>query len=170
MFCTFREFKNIKFKYSNLNVIYKFYIIYMPLYLLSGDKPEIAALNFPSNVIYGKRTAVTCTVIDGDPPFSFSWFKDGVELKETQGIFIQEASDGFTSTLSIAKVEAISNGNYSCRVKNSKGMEEKHDVLLVKGNELIFRVLFFTLSFHIVSKYHIHISNISLVGGILNLS
>ena len=73
-------------------------------------------------------------MIDGDPPFSFAWYKDGMELKEIQGFNIQETSDGFTSTLSIPKLEASSNGNYSCKVSNSKGIDQKYGLLLVKGN------------------------------------
>lgn len=99
----------------------------------SGDKPEIA-VNFPVNLIYGKRITVTCTAIDGDPPFSFAWLKDGRELSNIQGITVKEDSDGYVSTLFISKLEASSNGNYTCRVRNSKGMDEKHGVLLVKGN------------------------------------
>lgn len=91
---------------------------------------------------FGKRTAVFCTVIDGDPPFSFSWFKDGRELKEGSGFNLQEAPDGFSSTLSIPKLEANSNGNYSCRVTNSKGNDEKHSILLVKGNDYIYIYFF----------------------------
>lgn len=98
-----------------------------------GNKPEIA-VHFPSNLIYGKRITVMCTAIDGDPPFTFSWLKDGQELNNVQGITIKEDSDGYSSTLFISKLEASSNGNYTCRVRNPKGMDEKHGVLLVKGN------------------------------------
>lgn len=72
--------------------------------------------------------------MDGDPPFSFMWYKDGMELKGIQGYNSQETSDGFTSTLSISKLEASSNGNYTCKVSNAKGTDQKHGVLLVKGN------------------------------------
>lgn len=117
------------------------------LYTFLGSKPEIAPLQFPVNMKIGKRTAVFCTVIDGDPPFSFSWFKDGIELKEGAGFNLQEAPDGFTSTLSIPKLEANSNGNYSCRVTNSKGKDEKHSILLVKGNDYYKSFLFHKMFF-----------------------
>lgn len=83
--------------------------------------------------MFGKRVAVTCTAIDGDSPFSFSWLKDGADLIETQGVTIQGAPDGFASTLYISKLQASSNGNYTCRVSNTKGVDEKHAILLVKG-------------------------------------
>lgn len=88
---------------------------------------------------------MACTVVDGDPPFSFTWYKDGAELKEIQGFNIQETSDGFTSTLSIPKLEASSNGNYSCKVSNSKGMDKKYGMLLVKGSYCIY--IFFKTNF-----------------------
>lgn len=95
------------------------------------------AVQFPSNLSYGKRITIACTAVDGDPPFTFSWLKDGHELQEIQGVTIQQSPDGFASTLFISKLEANSNGNYTCRVKNSKGMDEKHGVLLVQGNNTI---------------------------------
>lgn len=88
---------------------------------------------------------MACTVVDGDPPFSFTWYKDGAELKEIQGFNIQETSDGFTSTLSIAKLEASSNGNYSCKVSNSKGMDRKYGMLLVKGSYSIYTLILLIL-------------------------
>lgn len=84
-----------------------------------------------------------CTAVDGDPPFTFSWLKDGHELQETQGVTLRQAPDGFASTIFISKLEANSNGNYTCRVKNSKGMDEKHGVLLVKGNGNDFFFFFY---------------------------
>lgn len=108
--------------------------------IFPGSKPEIAPLHVPVNLKFGKRTAVTCTVIDGDPPFSFLWYKDGMELKEISGLIIQEASDGFTSTLSIPKLEANSNGNYTCKVSNSRGMDQKHGLILVQGSYFIYNL------------------------------
>lgn len=101
-----------------------------------GNKPEVS-VQFPVNLTYGKRVTVTCTAVDGDPPFIFSWFKDGSEIKETHGITIRRTSDEFASTLFISKLDATSNGNYTCRVKNAKGMDEKHGILLVKGKNFI---------------------------------
>lgn len=77
---------------------------------------------------------MVCVVVDGDPPFKFTWFKDGKDVTDIPGIS-SAVVDDFTSTLSIETLGALSNGNYSCRVSNNAGMDEKHDVLLVNGEK-----------------------------------
>lgn len=104
------------------------------MYILTGStKPEVAPLHFPSELKFGKRAALYCSVLDGDPPFTFVWLKDGVILTENDNFFIAK-TDGFNSVLSISKLGAESNGNYSCRVKNAFGSDEKFSFLQVKGN------------------------------------
>lgn len=109
---------------------------YLPSYF-TGTRPEVV-VHFPSNLMYGKRTAVICTAVDGDPPFTFFWLKDGMELTQMGGVTVQEAPDGYASTLFISKLEASTNGNYTCRVKNAKGVDEKHGILQVKGNSILY--------------------------------
>lgn len=62
----------------------------------------------------------------------FTWLKDGKEVRDYEGVSTAVVDD-FTSTLSIAKLGALSNGNYTCRVSNKAGVDEKFDVLLVNG-------------------------------------
>lgn len=71
-------------------------------------------------------------MIDGDPPFTFTWLKDGQELQNSQEISIGRV-DEYLSTLTIAKLGSGSNGNYTCRVSNSAGTDQKQDMLLMKG-------------------------------------
>lgn len=94
-------------------------------------------MNFSKDLRAGKRTVVTCSVIDGDPPFKFIWLKDGQPLSDTENFSIKNFDD-FTSALSISNLSANSNGNYVCRVSNGAGSEEKHDILLMKGKYLAF--------------------------------
>lgn len=90
---------------------------------------------------FGKRTAVACAVIDGDPPFTFTWLKDSQELQNNQEISISRVDD-YLSTLTIAKLGSSSNGNYTCRVSNSAGTDEKQDMLLMKGKYVFLSLLF----------------------------
>ncbi|GFX61408.1 ig-like domain-containing protein [Trichonephila clavipes] len=78
------------------------------------------------------RASVQCAVVSGNPPFEFAWFKDDQKLTEVHGVSIRKFDD-FTSNLVIAKVEADSNGNYTCKVSNSAGSDQKAAVLSVKG-------------------------------------
>ncbi|GFT08377.1 protein sidekick-2 [Nephila pilipes] len=94
------------------------------------SKPEIQPFHFLSNLSSGKRTVLFCVVVEGDPPFAFTWLKDGVKIQDNQHVSTNEQND-FTSTLTINKLDANSNGNYSCKVSNSAGFDFKHDTLRV---------------------------------------
>lgn len=95
-------------------------------------KPKIKPFHFSSDLESGMRAAVMCAVISGDPPFMFSWYKDGVALKEQTSISIKNI-DEFTSNLAITKLGPESNGNYTCKVTNANGVDEKFDILSMKG-------------------------------------
>lgn len=95
--------------------------------------PKIKAFHFSSDLESGMRAVVMCAVIGGDPPFSFSWFKDGISIAGSNSISIKSL-DEYTSTLTITKLGPESNGNYTCKVSNKAGTDEKFDVLSMKGN------------------------------------
>ncbi|GIX84223.1 hypothetical protein CEXT_37471 [Caerostris extrusa] len=84
------------------------------------------------------RESVQCTVISGDPPFEFSWFKDGRPLIDLRDISVHK-TDNFMSTLVLSKVNADSNGNYTCRVANSAGFHENQQFFLYRVCYLLFR-------------------------------
>lgn len=73
-----------------------------------------------------------CTVVDGDPPFKFTWFKDGKEMTETDSMSIRRF-DEYTSNLVITNLGPDHNGNYTCRVSNSAGSDQHSDMLLMKS-------------------------------------
>ncbi|GBM83838.1 hypothetical protein AVEN_205537-1, partial [Araneus ventricosus] len=77
------------------------------------------------------RETVQCAVLAGDPPFDFSWLKDGQPLADLRDISVLKTGD-FMSTLMISKLNADSNGNYTCRVSNGAGLDEKSASLSVK--------------------------------------
>lgn len=71
-------------------------------------------------------------MIDGDPPFVFEWYKDGVPLKSGSSVIIK-ATDEFNSNLAIVNLGPENNGNYTCRVSNAHGKDEQWDALFMKG-------------------------------------
>lgn len=89
---------------------------------------------FAKQLTVGMRATLTCAVLDGDPPFDFSWYKDGVSLQETNQISLK--SHEFMSTLVISNLGPYSNGNYTCRVSNQGGKDEQFSVLNIKGEKL----------------------------------
>ncbi|KAG8182730.1 hypothetical protein JTE90_026181 [Oedothorax gibbosus] len=95
--------------------------------------PVIKPFNFAGQLSEGLRTGVMCMVTDGDPPFNFEWSKDGRPLNTVhKGVSIQKMND-FTSFLTIEKLDADSNGNYTCRVSNTQGHDHKSDTLSMRG-------------------------------------
>ncbi|GFQ76432.1 titin [Trichonephila clavata] len=100
--------------------------------------PKINPFHFSGELDVGMRASVQCAVIYGDPPFRFTWSKDGHNLVDARGVSIGKFDD-FTSNLVISKVDADSNGNYTCRVSNSKGSDEKSAELYVKGKVSRFK-------------------------------
>ena len=77
------------------------------------------------------RGVVICAVMDGDPPFHFTWYKDGQVLQENSQLSFK--SHEVMSTLVISNLGPESNGNYSCVATNDGGRDEKFDILRMKG-------------------------------------
>ncbi|GFY12182.1 titin [Trichonephila clavipes] len=111
-------------------------VVFFVLNFASADsgEPKIKPFQFTSYLRVGMRDSVICAVVYGDAPFQFSWFKDGEPLTDLLDISVRNTDD-FTSNLVISKVDANSNGNYTCKVSNSKGSDEMSAVLAVKATE-----------------------------------
>lgn len=103
----------------------------------TAKEPKISPFHFDNELSAGMRAAVICTVIDGDPPFDFSWYKDGATLQENAQVSFK--THEFMSTLFILNLGPDSNGNYTCRVSNRYGNDEKFDALSMKGKNEVFR-------------------------------
>lgn len=95
------------------------------------------------------RVSVQCSVLQGDPPFEFTWMKDGDALHENSVISIKKFDD-FTMNLVLKRIDSDSNGNYTCKVSNIAGIDEKSALLSVKGMFYCFLIKILNLqnSFH----------------------
>lgn len=116
-------------------------------------QPILLPIRFPENVKIGRRAGVTCLVADGDPPFLFKWYKDDYLLQDDNTVTITNPDD-FTSMLSIKNISAQSNGNYTCKVSNNFGSDEKSDNLLIKG-KLTSVVIIFNGNFKRITFNHV---------------
>lgn len=123
------------------------------MHFLALKPPKINPFHFSDELNIGMRALVVCAVFDGDPPFSFSWYKDFTALQENRQVSIK--THEISSMLTISNLEPESNGNYTCKVSNSAGTDEKFDILSMKGE--VFVILkffsplknkFFELSLH----------------------
>lgn len=94
--------------------------------------PKVKPFHFSGEHRTGMRTAVFCTVVEGDPPFTFLWLKDNERVQESKHMNVKLIDD-FTSSLTITNLGPEHNGNYTCRVTNSAGYNEQMSVLSMKG-------------------------------------
>ncbi|CAL1268402.1 unnamed protein product [Larinioides sclopetarius] len=79
--------------------------------------PVINPFHFPANLKEGNRVIITCSVMDGDPPISLSWYKDNHPLMDNANIIV-DSSNEFMSTLYMKRVTYENNGNYTCVASN----------------------------------------------------
>lgn len=99
---------------------------------LGLTRPEVKPFHFSGGLKPGKRVSVICSVIDGDPPFTFKWLKDGMQLNEGDDVSVRTL-DEFNSNLAFGKLGPQNNGNYTCVVSNAAGVAQQSDMLSMKG-------------------------------------
>lgn len=88
--------------------------------------PLLSPISLSPNLREGMRTMLTCSVLEGDPPFSFRWTRSGVsgaadgepvDILPSSRIRISSSND-FSSTLTINHVTFEDNGNITCTVES----------------------------------------------------
>ncbi|XP_054157055.1 hemicentin-2-like [Oppia nitens] len=103
-------------------------------YSYQGSAPKLKPFLFERNVATGQSVRVYCRLLEGSPPVSFRWLKDGHQLKpmtlESMGVVIESRED--YSSLVIDRVSAITSGIYTCLVSNIYGSDTYSDVLVVE--------------------------------------
>ncbi|PRD30310.1 UNVERIFIED_CONTAM: Dscam2 [Trichonephila clavipes] len=93
------------------------------------DAPVVAPFSFPPALREGERGSALCIVRSGDIPLEFTWLKDGIDVKDIEGIKVQSVMD--SAVLSISSVTSESSGNYTCIVKNAFGNDRYTSTLAV---------------------------------------
>ena len=92
--------------------------------------PQIRPFHFPTDLLVGSRTRLTCEAREGDIPLTFHWQLEGKELLPD---IMVTSMDSFSSTLSISMVREEHGGNYICTVQNTGGSDHHSAVLIVNG-------------------------------------
>ncbi|XP_076327077.1 cell adhesion molecule Dscam1-like isoform X2 [Tachypleus tridentatus] len=95
------------------------------------EPPAVSPFQFPSDAVVGMRIRIMCSVILGDPPFHFSWLKDGVVLSASYGLSVQYFQD--YSILSTTNLVPKNSGNYTCSVSNGAGTASNSALLVVNA-------------------------------------
>ncbi|XP_064457824.1 cell adhesion molecule Dscam2-like isoform X2 [Ornithodoros turicata] len=98
-----------------------------------SEPPVISHYEFRQDMRVGMRIKVFCTVVQGDPPFGFSWLKDGAvvdgNLARILSLSVQNLRD--YSMLSTDSLRLEHSGNYTCIVKNQAASTSYSAVLHV---------------------------------------
>ncbi|KAL3170123.1 hypothetical protein MRX96_015183 [Rhipicephalus microplus] len=99
------------------------------------EPPVISHYEFRKDMQVGMRIKVFCTVVQGDPPFLFTWLKDGVPVVENGAPSSQAAlnvhNERDYSMLSTDSLQLEHSGNYTCVVKNQAATTAYSAVLRV---------------------------------------
>ncbi|GFS52408.1 titin [Trichonephila inaurata madagascariensis] len=97
------------------------------------EPPIIKKFQFEENVKEGDFVSVVCIVRSGTQPITFMWFKDGQEFRSSSKDATIETSP-LTSALLLNSVTSESDGNYTCKAKNSYGSDQHSSALKVKAS------------------------------------
>lgn len=90
-------------------------------------------MSFGKDVVNeGDYGQLVCTVIRGDPPFSFTWSLQGDIVHSEPGLTTNQIG-GRTSMLMINSVGHRHSGQYTCTVSNNAGQVFTSTELKVNG-------------------------------------
>lgn len=93
----------------------------------------IVPFEFPKSIQQGMRARLLCSIMQGDPPFTFSWFKDGRKL-DPSTLSLGLRSDDYSTDLTFHRLTTKHNGNYSCLVKNDVASISHSATLFLDGS------------------------------------
>ncbi len=90
-------------------------------------------MSFGQDVVdEGEFGNLVCTVVKGDPPFTFTWSMHGDIVHTEPGLSTNQIG-GRTSMLSINSIGHRHSGKYTCTVSNSAGQASESTELKVNG-------------------------------------
>ena len=88
--------------------------------------------------------SITCNDSNGDPPPTFTWLKDNIELNNNS-VIIQQLSNR-VSRLTINDIQAKQAGRYTCRVNNVVGKNHQDVTINIAGKAINMLFKFCALS------------------------
>ena len=109
-----------------------------PLVTLSSN---CNCLNNREIIVFINTTfSITCNDSNGDPPPTFTWLKDDIELNNNSAT-IQQLFNR-VSTLTITNIQAKQAGKYTCTANNIVGNNHQDVIVNIPGkaiNNMLFK-------------------------------
>ena len=99
----------------------------------TSEPPTLTPMSFGQDVVNeGDYGQLLCSVIRGDPPFSFQWSLHGDIVHTEPGLTTNQIG-GRTSILTISSIGHRHSGQYTCIVSNNAGQTSESTQLKVNG-------------------------------------
>ena len=99
----------------------------------TAEPPTLTPMSFGQDVVNeGDYGQLLCSVIRGDPPFSFTWSLHGDIVHSEPGLTTNQIG-GRSSILSISSIGHRHSGQYTCTVSNNAGQTSESTQLKVNG-------------------------------------
>ena len=97
------------------------------------EPPVLTPMSFGKEIVNeGDFGQLLCSVITGDPPFSFTWSLHGDIIHTEPGLTTNQIG-GRTSILTINSIGHRHSGQYTCTVGNIAGQTSESTQLKVNG-------------------------------------
>ena len=98
-----------------------------------AEPPILTPMSFGQEIVNeGDYGQLLCSVIRGDPPFSFTWSLHG-DIIHTEPSLTTNQIGGRTSILTINSIGHRHSGQYMCTVSNKAGQTSASTQLKVNG-------------------------------------
>ena len=97
------------------------------------EPPELTPMSFGKEIVdEGNHGMLLCSVVKGDPPFSFTWSLHGDKVHTEPGLTTNQIG-GQASMLTITSIGHRHSGKYTCTVSNIAGQVSESTILRVNG-------------------------------------
>ena len=97
------------------------------------EPPKIIPISFGQEIVdEGSHGMLLCSVVMGDPPFSFTWSLHGDIVHTEPGLTTNQIG-GRASMLTIDSIGHRHSGKYTCTVSNKAGQTSESTMLRVNG-------------------------------------
>ena len=97
------------------------------------EPPELTPMSFGKEIVNeGSHGLLVCSVVNGDPPFSFTWSLHGAIVHTEPGLTTNQIG-GRASMLTVDSIGHRHSGKYTCTVSNKAGQTSESTTLRVNG-------------------------------------